>query len=96
MCVPTPSDKYFDTFKTKAAEFLWESRTSKVRYEKVIQNVENGGLKMVDLQAKDLSIKAACVGRVIRNGSDSSPIFFYKLPIRTNIIWNCNLAVKEI
>ena len=43
---------------------MWDKKSHKVRHEKLIQNYENAGLKLVDLQSKDIALKAACVCRI--------------------------------
>ena len=49
MSLPSPSEKFFMKYKKIINEFLWNGKISKIRYEKIIQNYENGGLKLVHL-----------------------------------------------
>ena len=51
-CLPTPSQAFFDSFKEIIMEFLWEGKTPKIRYDKLILSYEDGGLKLVHLPTK--------------------------------------------
>ena len=59
MCIPSPHPNFFKQYKTLINKFLWGSTVPRIRYNKLIQNVSKGGLKLVDLQAKDQAIKAS-------------------------------------
>ena len=91
MALPKPPDKFFTDFKTVTTQFLWNSSTSKVSYDKIIKDYVLGGLKLIDLPAKDIAMK---VGWIIRNMAseqpESSPLY-YELPIANPIIWECNI-----
>ena len=40
-------------------DFMWSNRIPKISYNKLIQSHEKLGLKLVDLQTKDLALKAS-------------------------------------
>ena len=48
------------------AQFTWNSPVSKVRYNKIIQDFQNGSLKLVDLKSKDQAMKTAWTSRATR------------------------------
>ena len=58
MSLSNPPSNFFRTYKQMILQFLWGSAKHTVRYSKIIQNYHNGGLKLVDLEAKMLSLKA--------------------------------------
>ena len=67
-----------------------------VKYTKVVQSYEIGGLKLIDLQAKDASLKAAWVTKaMLVNSPEHSPLY-HNLPIKDKSIWECNISPSEV
>ena len=97
MCLLSPPRKLFIEYKEIIGEFLWNGKGSKIRYDKLIQTYEYGGIKLVDLQAKDIAMKATWVHRALGNTDTNyiSPIY-YKLPIQNSLIWECNTTFTDI
>ena len=89
MALPSPSMTFYKEYKKLILEFIWNEKEYKISSDKLIQDYEHGGLKLIDLEAKNLALKAAWVtiGKV-----ESSPIY-YDLPIKSPLIWNC--TIKE-
>ena len=55
--------------------FIWDKGRSKIAYTKLcIQSCENGGLKLVDLGFKDVSLKAAWVRRLLYSNVNLYPL----------------------
>ena len=69
-------------------KFLWSDKKPRITHKKIIQDCAQGGLKLVDLRAKDLAMKASFVTKAIQN--PNSPIY-YDLPIKDERMWQCNL-----
>ena len=74
---------------------MWGSKTSKVHYDKVIQDYEKGGLKLIDLNAKDQSMKISWVPKLILR-PEMGMIAYYDLLIQSPLIWQCNTHLKDI
>lgn len=56
--VASPSAKWFDDYSRMIREFLWNGiHKTKIRYHKLINGHEYGGLKLVDLSFKNVSLK---------------------------------------
>ena len=87
LCLPTQSDKFFADFKQITTDFIWKGKGTKIRYDKILQDYDEGGLRLGDLSAKDQALKASWYKRAINN--PDSPIY-YGLPIKLPIIWSCN------
>ena len=45
-------------------DFLWENKPDKINRKTIIQNYENGGLKMIDINFFMNSVKSGCVKRI--------------------------------
>ena len=55
LCLYSPSEEVLNKFHRIITQFIWSKKSSKIKYDKLIQNYENGGLKLVDLKIKDVS-----------------------------------------
>jgi hypothetical protein len=44
--------KYIDKYKKNTIKFIWDNKPPKVKYKALIANIENGGLKLQDLESK--------------------------------------------
>ena len=49
--------KCIDEYNKAIIKFLWDNKPSKVKYKSLINTIDNGGLKLQDLQSKVDSIK---------------------------------------
>ena len=97
MCLPSPQEKSFDDYKTMVREFLWGEKTPpKTNYNKSLQDYEVG-LKLIDLEAKDLSLKAGWANKAMSAmiEPEVSPLY-YRLPIQSPIIWKVNYSREQM
>ena len=51
-------------------DFLWDDKPDKISRKTIIQDYENSGLKMIDLNIFLTSIKAGWVKRLTNNDND--------------------------
>ena len=86
--------RIFIQFKRITAEFIWGSPVHKIQHNRVVQQYEEGGLKLVDLTAKDKAMKAVAVLRSMVSPG-TSPLF-HGLPIKNDMIWKCNIAPEDL
>ena len=52
--LPTPSEGFFTQYNKLIKELLWRGKPTKIKYNKLIQKYEEGGLQLVDLKAKEI------------------------------------------
>ena len=57
-CLPSPTQDFYKAYKKIVLDFIWENKPHKVSYQKIIQNYDRGGLKLVDLESKEIALKA--------------------------------------
>ena len=98
MCIPTPQQEFFTEYRKLVTQFIWEDKPTKIRYTKLIQDYRKMGLKLVDLEAKNHSIKAAWLQRwkdIDLTQADNGWIMM-NMPIKDKRLWNCNLAKEHI
>ena len=74
-CLPTPPSSFFDDYY-QIRIFMWNGKTSKIRYDKLIQSCINGGLKLIDLKTKDTALKGSLVARHQRDERAHPPILY--------------------
>ena len=68
----------------------------KIKYEKLVQGYDRLGLKLVDLELKDIAMKASWPCRWADRNEEELKWFFEFLPIKDKGIWECNTASKDV
>ncbi len=58
-------DIVFKEVKAIIRDFLWDGKPSSFAYEVLIQSIDNGGLKLMDIETKVKSLKAVWVKRFL-------------------------------
>ena len=87
---------FLKLYKRIILKFIWGDKPHKIAYEKLIQNTDKLGVKLVDLSMKNLAFKAAWPARLESKQQDSIKWFYNTFPIKDNRIWNCNISIKDI
>ena len=80
-------------------DFLWDNKPDKISRQTIIQNYENGGLKMIDIDFFINSIKAGWVKRIVNkeNNGDWKHIYLKQLEkIGGELIFECNINIKDL
>ena len=97
MCLPTPPHSFFMEFKKLITKFLWDGKPPRIRYVKLIQPYERGGLKLVDLEAKNHALKATWIFRWLgKNRLNEINWLYLNTPIKDQRIWKCNIKEKDL
>ena len=79
-------------------EFLWEGKPDKIKRNTIIQNIENGGLKMVDIELFITSLKASWVKRLSDENNKGDWKFIYTSLMEKyggKLIFESNFESKE-
>ena len=99
MSLPSPTKSFFDEYKKLITDFIWNGKQPKIRYSRLIQDYKNGGLKLVDLESKDLALKASWITRwqnLDKLDSENYRWLYVNLPIKTSEMWKVNLNAKDM
>lgn len=98
LMVITPPQNLFYRYKRLILDFIWDSKPPRIRYKKLIKNKLIGGLGLIDLELKDLSLKASWVPRILQANPTTSWVIFvyFHLPIKDPLIWECNITTEWI
>ena len=88
MCIYSPTEKFLKEFRKVIMDFIWDSKKPKIACKKLIQTYTYGGLNLVDLRLKNISLKAAWIDRILFSGTN---LTFLKqlLPCESPLIWYC-------
>ena len=95
LAIPSPSQDFFRKYKKMTTEFIWNGKKARISYEKMIQGYGKLGLKLVDLETKDLALKAAWPARW-KIKEVENDWFYTQLPIKDSRIWECNLRREDV
>ena len=94
-CLPNIPDKVKTSIKRMCSNFLWNSHTPKIQHNILINNYDEGGIKLIDLNAKEKAIKISWIKRLLTKESNWTNIAIRKFKIIGNKIWNANLNEKD-
>ena len=92
-----PTKVQFKEFKAEVTSFLWDGKRAKIAYEKLIKPYHKGGLKLVDLELKDIALKVKWV-QIVRLKPEScwADLVNKLAPIENDLIWKVNINSKDI
>ena len=63
----SPDKTFFDTVKKMIIKFIWDNKTAKIAYRTMLNPIEKGGLKLIDLEINDVSLKTSWVAKTLSN-----------------------------
>ena len=86
-------DEFYKEYKRKILDFLWGSGVARISYEKLVQEYERGGLKLVDLRTKEIALKCAWV---IKNKQKDMNWFYNNFTVKDDRIWQCNIDSVDL
>lgn len=86
LCLPNPPETFINTLNTIFFEFIWQSNTDRVKRDIMIQNYENGGVKMTNVFLFMKSLKVSWIRRLSVTNSK-----WYKLLMHT-----CNFKLENL
>ena len=91
--LPTPPQHFFKKFRDLILDFLWDKKPHKIRYDKIIQDYSDHGLKLVDIKAREIALKAKWP---IYFADRHEPFLYWSAPVKDHRIWQANIEKKHI
>ena len=82
--LPSPNDLFFKIYERKVFSFIWEDGPERVARKVLYNLVENGGLKLINLRAFNLTMKASWVPKLFFH-ADWFTSFAIKVHPRLNL-----------
>ena len=90
MALLTPNKRFFQKYKQMIIEFIWNGKKSTIAYSKLIQDYSRLGLKLVDLESKNVALKAMWPVRWKNRDPKQINWFFHDLPIKNE---TCGIVI---
>ena len=94
--LPSPPLSFFLSYRKLITDYLWSDRPVRIKYERLIQDYNDLGLKLIDLQAKEWSMKGAIPCKWYDRQKDELAWFYKGLPINDHRLWYCNVSSRDI
>ena len=95
-CQPSPpKESFFNTYKELITDYIWEDNQNRISYAKLIGSYEDGGLKLVDLEMKNKSLKLGWVKRLLNSRTTWRTFAHNLLPIKSDLWWKCKISKKD-
>ena len=96
--LPNPPEGILQDIINTMFKFIWNGKPNKIKKETLMRNIENGGIKMVDLRKFIYSLKASWINRILDNNKGPwKQIYLSKLTsYGGKIIFDCNLNPEDI
>ena len=73
--VESPSEAIIKELKTSMFKFLWNCKPDKIKRDLIIQDYNDGGLKIIDNSSLNKALKASWVRRILKRDSKLSQIY---------------------
>ena len=96
MALSTPPKEFFVRYRKIILKFLWNDKPHRIAYAKLIQDHNDFGIKLVDLEVKNLALKVVWANRIYSRPKEEVGWFYENLPIHDERIWFCNTKPEDI
>ena len=78
-------------------EFIWNKKPACLKYEKLIQDYQSMGLKLVDIESKNHALKVSWINKwKCKKVINDIPWLYTQLPVKDERMWLCNLETKDV
>ena len=95
----TPTQNTIKLIQDIMHEFLWDKKPAKIKKDTIIQNYEDGGIKMIDIKKFINSLKASWIKKILELKADNSLKHIYYNTLNKyggNLIFESNLVEIDI
>ena len=80
LALPNPSKKIMDELQTMFYGYLWNKGPDKIKWAVVIQNYENGGLRMTEVDTFMKSLKLTWLRRILLTKNNITILYMQTFP----------------
>ena len=90
-------DSIADTLKKKLFNFIWKKKKDKIKRTVLYQDLENGGLRMTDVDLMFKALRLAWIPRLLNAGDKnwcSVPNYYFRKQGGLNFLLKCNYDTK--
>ena len=94
--LPTIPKEYLKQLNTLIENFIWNNKTPKIPMQILQNELEYGGLKLVNLECKDAAIKISWVEYLEKDSNMANLVYENINPALGNLIWDCNIKQEDV
>ena len=95
LTISNPTKDVLGRVKKIVTNFLWEGKKPKIAYSTLIKDYSEGGLRLADLEIKNIAMKAKWVKKSITTSHIWKEIGEILLQYKIPEIFECNLKLKD-
>ena len=97
-CLPSPPKTFFQKAKEIIINFMWKGKKPKIAYNKLVQEISDGGIKLVDLPTKEASLKMSWVKKSLIDLKDTlwKRVAKYFISIKLPEVWSVNIKSNDV
>ena len=96
MCLPHISDEYVNRFNRIVEDFIWNGHKPKIPLRTLQCEKRNGGVKLIDLRKKDMSLKILWKKILEEDEKMANLAYHVFAPALKDDIWKCNFDTDEV
>ena len=93
--LPTPSKNLLNIVDKTLFKYLWNNKSHRISKHTVTKGYSEGGLKMVDIFVKEVSLKIAWIKRILLSDYTFCPTLEAYSKIEFATLVKCNLSPKD-
>ena len=88
--LPRIPDKYVSIINKMITDFIWDGKKPKIKLKQLQSSRDSGGLKLVDLEKKDISLKIGYIKEIGKDKIGEELAYRNLEPEMRDTIWRCN------
>ena len=96
LCLLSPDKEFFHRYRQLVLRFLWDEKTPRICYDRLVQDYKDLGLKLINLELKDRALKASWPVRWVDRDECKLSWFYNGVPMGNSHIWECNISPKDV
>ena len=93
--LPTMNKSMVKEFRQMCEHYIWNGKRPKIKYSTLQRDGMYAGAKLVDIELKDVSLKAAWVKIIVQGKYDEQYMYNMLDPEIREHIWCCNLKPED-
>lgn len=95
--LPSPDKCILDRMQNAIKHFIWDGKRSKISYDKLCRNIEEGGLKLTHLSSLITGLKLAWMKRLFESNADWQMLFRMLVCNHVNLLLSLDfMSIKNM
>ena len=89
--LPSPPKTYIEKLESVFKKFIWNNKKSRINYNQICQNIEDGGLKMTHVKTLIQALKISWIKRLIEGKGGWQDLFASVICEDIELIWELDI-----